>query len=74
MMCDRIATGPHGIKPIYGKNIFNHIKYDTIFTSATHHMVENEFREQNFIADSVNMPVVQPEQYRYEVVKNIPAY
>ena len=27
MMCDKIATGKHGIKPIYGSDMFNHIKY-----------------------------------------------
>ena len=53
MVCEKLTNM---LEPVYGDNWKSFLKYETLFTSKTHHLVENEFRTVDFLGDSLVVP------------------
>ena len=69
VVCDKLSKV---IKPIFGSNFRNYLTYDTVFTSHTHHLVENEFRTVDYLSDSLNNLPQRPRVNRYELQRTRP--
>ena len=69
VICDKLSKV---IKPIFGSNFRNYLTYDTVFTSNTHHLVENEFRTVDYLSDSFNNFPQRPRVNRYELQRTRP--
>ena len=67
-ICERLSSI---VRPIYGTNFSNFLAFDTVFTSDTHYMIENQFASPDFAGDSALVPR-RAQLRRYSLEKNPP--
>lgn len=55
---------------MYEKDWTKKVEYKTIFTSLTHHKIENKPTTDVYLAEQYASGPVNPEQTRYQILKN----